>query len=99
MSITRLRTTIGAGKIQPLTFDFTADLVGDQVVSAPMLRQLAQEGSVGLTMSTPTISSDGKKVSTSITCPESAVAGRWDVTCSVSVGPYRYDVSATIIQS
>ena len=95
----RLRTTIAPGELSPITFDYTRDLQTSDVVSEPTVSVERQEGNADLSTTSPAISSDGKKVSSSIMCPTTSTAGRWLVTCQVTIGAYTRLLTASVIQS
>ena len=95
----RLHTSVGAGVHKPITFNFAPILQGDEVVASPVVTQVRRRGSGDLTLTSPTLSSDSKQVSTSITCPSDNTNGRWYLVCEATIGPYKRIVSASIEQA
>lgn len=101
MAIVRLRRTISAGELVPLTFDFSKDMAASESVSSPEITQVRLEGTHDLVLSTPTIESGAtpKRVSTSLECREESVGYRGTITCLVAIGDYDRKVSASVIQT
>ena len=108
--IIRLVRTINADSTQSIAFDFAADLVGDEVISNPVVDVETIVGDAALTFSSPVLNATepegsqhrvNTRASTYITCPANAKGGKWHVNCKVTTGtaPLSKYVSAEVVQN